>query len=275
MFVVNTVGSDYFSTVGMTIVAGRPLNGTDVGGSQKAAVVNRTLAATYFPNGQAIGKRFGQSGPDTEIVGIVDDARVLGLAAAPVPTVFYPLAQRGAIPRSLEVRTTGSPEQVIAALRSALTRSVPELPVESIVPMSDRVQRAMSPWRLILLMTSGFGTLALSLAGFGLFGVLANAVARRTPEFGLRMALGASRSTVVWSVVREALWLVAIGLVLGLPVVFLGGRLISTLLFGISPFDSVSVLAATLVLITVGGLCSAIPALRASRVDPNVALRSE
>jgi len=275
MFVVNTVGPDYFSTVGMTIIAGRPLNGTDVGGSQKAAVVNRTLAETYFPNGQAIGKRLGQSGPDTEIVGIVDDARVLGLAAAPVPTVFYPLAQRGAIPRSLEVRTTGSPEQVIAALRSALTRSVPELPVESIVPMSDRVQRAMSPWRLILLMTSGFGTLALSLAGFGLFGVLANAVARRTPEFGLRMALGASRSTVVWSVVREALWLVAIGLVLGLPVVFLGGRLISTLLFGISPFDGVSVVAATLVLISVGGLCSAIPALRASRVDPNVALRQE
>jgi len=141
--------------------------------------------------------------------------------------------------------------------------------------MSERVQRAMSPWRLILLMTSGFGTLALGLAGFGLFGVLANAVARRTPEFGLRMALGASRSTVVWSVVREALWLVGIGLVLGLPVVFLGGRLISTLLFGVSPFDSVSVVAATLVLISVGGLCSALPALRASRVDPNVALRQE
>ena len=275
MFVVNTVGEDYFSTVGMTIIAGRPLNGTDVQGSQKSAVVNRTLAETYFPNGQAIGKRFGQSGPDTEIVGIVDDARVLGLATAPVPTVFFPLTQRGVVPRSLEVRTTGAPEQVITVLRSALTRSVPELPVESIVPMSDRVQRAMSPWRLILLMTSGFGTLALGLAGFGLFGVLANAVARRTPEFGLRMALGASRSTVVWSVVREALSLVAIGLVLGLPVVFLGGRLISTLLFGISPFDGVSVVAATLMLITVGGLCSAIPALRASRVDPNVALRSE
>jgi ABC-type antimicrobial peptide transport system permease subunit len=259
----------------MTIIAGRPLNETDVGGSQKAAVVNRTLAETYFPNGQAIGKRFGQSGPDTEIVGIVDDARVLGLTTTPAPAVFYPLAQRGIVARSIEVRTTAAPEPVMAALRSALARAVPELPVESIVPMSDRVQRAMSPFRLILLMTSGFGTLALCLAGFGLFGLLANAVARRTPEFGLRMALGASRSTVVWSVVSEALWLVAVGLVLGLPVVFLGGRLISTLLFGVGPFDSLTVISATLVLIGVGGLCSAIPALRASRVDPNVALRQE
>jgi predicted permease len=275
MFVVNAVGPDYFSTVGMRMIAGRPLNGTDIGGGQKVAVVNRTLAETYFPNGEAVGKRFGQSGPDTEIVGIVDDARVLGLTAAPAATVFFPLAQRGVISRSLEVRTSGAPEQAAGALRSALTRSVPELPVESIAPMSERVERAMSPWRLILMMTSGFGTLALGLAAFGLFGVLANAVARRTPEFGVRMALGASRSTVVAGVVREALWLVAVGLAVGLPVVLIGGRFISTLLFGVSPFDRVSVVAATLVLFGVGGLCSAVPALRASRVDPNIALRQE
>jgi ABC-type antimicrobial peptide transport system permease subunit len=273
---INAVGPDYFSTVGMTMIAGRPLAASDVGGGQKVAVVNRTLARKYFPDGQALGKRFGNDGPDTEIVGIVNDARLIGPAGAPMPTAYFPLAQRGgAVRASLEVRTTGAPEPVIAALRSALTRAVPELPVESIVTMNERVQRAMSAWRLILLMTSGFGALALGLAGFGLFGVLSNSVARRTPEFGLRMALGASRSIVVWSVVREALWLVVIGLVLGLPVVFLGGRFISTLLFGVEPFDGVSLIAATLVLISVGGLCSAIPAIRASRVDPNVALRQE
>ena len=275
IFVVNAVGPDYFSTVGMTMIAGRALNGGDVAGSQNVAVVNRTLAALYFVNGQAVGRRFGQSGPNIEIVGIVDDARLLGPADAPVPTVFFPLAQRPVATRALEVRTTGAPEQVIASLRAALTQSVPELPIENIVTMNDRVERAMGPWRLILLMTSGFGTLALGLAGFGLFGVLSNAVARRTPEFGLRMALGASRSLVVWSVVREALWLVVTGLVLGLPVVFLGGQLISTLLFGVTPFDGLSVAAATVVLLSVGGLCSALPALRASRVEPNVALRAE
>jgi ABC-type antimicrobial peptide transport system permease subunit len=141
--------------------------------------------------------------------------------------------------------------------------------------MNQRVERAMSPWRLILMMTSAFGFLALGLAGFGLFGVLSNAVARRAPEFGVRMALGASRGRVIWSVVREALWLVLIGLLLGLPVVLLGGRLIATLLFGISPFDSLSLASATLVLVTVGAFCSAIPAFRASRVDPIVALRQE
>jgi predicted permease len=275
IFVVNAVGPDYFATVGMTIAAGRPVMATDVNGSQKVAVVNRMLARTYFPNGQAIGKHFGQDSPDIEIVGIVDDARLLGPASAPVPTAFFPISQRGGAIRTLEVRTVGRPELMIPALRGALTRAVPELPIEGIATMNERVERAMSPWRLILMMTSAFGLLAMGLAGFGLFGVLSNAVARRTPEFGVRMALGASRGRVIWSVVGEALWLVLIGLLLGLPVVLLGGRLIATLLFGISPFDGLTIVSATLVLVTVGAFCSALPAFRASRVDPIVALRQE
>jgi ABC-type antimicrobial peptide transport system permease subunit len=274
-FVVNAIGPDYFETVGMRIIAGRALNAGDVAGSQKVAVVNRTLARTYFPDGQAVGKRFGQSGPDIVIVGVVDDARVTGPSAAPVATAFFPLSQREVIARTVEVRTTEQPEPLIAPLRAALSRDVPELPVENIVTMNARVERAMSAWRLILMLTSGFGALALGLAGFGLFGVLSNAVARRTPEFGLRMALGASRGTVVWSVVREALWLVLIGLAIGLLVVLLGNRLISTLLFGVSPFDAATLATGTLVLVGVGLTCSALPALHASRVEPNVALRQE
>ena len=275
IFVVNAVGADYFKTVGMTIVAGRPLTITDTAGSQKVAVVNRTLARTYFPDGRAVGKRFGQDGPDVEIVGIVEDARLLGPAAAPVPTAFFPISQRGVAVRTLEVRTANPPEQLIPSLRNALIRAVPELPIEGMATMNERVTRAMSPWRLILMMTSAFGVLALGLAGFGLFGVLSNAVARRTPEFGVRMALGASRWLVLWSVVREAVWLVLIGLGLGLPVVLLGGRLISTLLFGVEPFDVVSILSATVVLVSVGAVSSALPAFRASRVEPVVALRQE
>ena len=275
-FMINGIGPDYFATVGMTMIAGRPILASDVDGGQKVAVVNRTLARTYFPDGEAIGKRFGNDTADTEIVGVVNDARLIGLASAPMPAAYFPLTQRGGPVRaSLEVRTTGRPEQIIPALRAALTRAVPELPLESIVTMNDRVDRGMSPWRLILMMTSGFGVLALSLAGFGLFGVLSNAVARRTPEFGLRMALGASRPAVVWSVVREALWLVAIGLALGVPAVILGGRLVSSLLYGVNPFDVVTLASAIAVLVAVGATCSAVPALRASWVDPNVALRQE
>ena len=274
-FVVNRVGPNYFSTVGMPMVAGRPFDQRDFVSGSKIAVVNRTLVKMYFPNGQAIGRRFGQPQPDTEIIGIVEDARLLNASDAPVPTAFYPLAQRTVAARALEVRTVGPPELVIPTLRRELAAAVPELPIENIVTLSDRIQRGRSPWRLILLMTSGFGVVALGLAGFGLFGVLSNAVARRTPEFGVRMALGASRGLVIRSVVREAVWLVVIGLAIGLPIVFLGGRLISTLLFDVSPFDSLSVIAATLVLVTVGALSSALPALRASRVDPIVALRQE
>jgi predicted permease len=275
-FMINAVGPDYFATVGMTLIAGRPIGASDVAGGQEVAVVNRTLARRYFPDGQALGKRFGHDVADIEIVGIVNDARLIGPAAAPMPTAYFPLAQRGgAVRASLEVRATGRPEQIVPALRSALTRAVPELPIEGIATMNERVDRAMSPWRLILTMTSGFGVLALGLAGFGLFGVLSNAVARRAPEFGVRMALGASRGRVIWSVVREAVWLVLIGLLLGLPVVLLGGRLLATLLYGISPFDGLTLVSATLVLVTVGVVCSALPAFRASRVDPIVALRQE
>jgi predicted permease len=275
IFVINVVSQNYFSTVGMPIIAGRPLNDRDLPNGPRVAVVNKTLAATYFAGGQAIGRHFGQTGPETEIVGIVDDARLLDPRQAAVPTVFFPLSQRRVPARSLEVRTQAAPELTIAAVRRALVAAVPELPIDGIVTMDDRLRLRLSPERLIVLMTSGFGVLAMGLAGFGLFGILSNAVARRTAEFGLRMALGATRPRVIWSVVREALWLVVIGLAAGLPIVLLGGRLVWKLLFGVSPYDPVSLATATAVLIVVGAACSALPALRASRVDPIVALRQE
>ena len=274
-FVVNRVSPSYFTTVGIPMVAGRSFERRDLANGAKAAVVNRTLAMTYFKDGEAIGRRFGHAQLDTEIVGIVDDARLLSPSDPPVPTAFYPLEQRIVAAKAIEVRTAGPPEQAIPAVRRQLAAAVPELPVERVVTMNERIQLGMSRWRLILLLTSGFGLVALGLAGFGLFGVLSNAVARRTPEFGIRMALGASRRTVLGSVVREALWLVLAGLALGLPVVLVSGRLVSSLLFGIAPFDGISALTAALVMVIVGGLSSALPALRASRVDPNVALRQD
>jgi putative ABC transport system permease protein len=141
--------------------------------------------------------------------------------------------------------------------------------------MEERVRLGLSQERLVMFLTSGFGALALGLAGFGLFGVLSYAVARRTSEFGVRMALGASRSHVLWSVVREAQWLVFCGFLLGVPFVLLSGNLVSTLFFGVSPHDWPTLLTATIILVGVGSICSVIPALRASRVDPIVALRQE
>lgn len=126
-----------------------------------------------------------------------------------------------------------------------------------------------------MLLTSAFGALALGLAGFGLFGLLSYAVVRRTPEFGLRMALGAPRTRVLRVVVRDALWLVSCGMIVGVPCAMAAGRLASTLVYGVSPRDTVSLVAATLILTTVGVCSSVLPALRASRIDPIVALRQD
>jgi putative ABC transport system permease protein len=274
-FVVNAVSPSYFSTVGMRMLAGRVFTDRDSSPSTTVALVNKTLASTYFQDGQAIGKRFGYNQPNIEIVGIVEDARVLNVKDAAMPTVYFLLTPPRVLARSLDVRTSGDPRLAIAAIRRAVVAAAPDLPIEGAVTMEERVRRNLSQDRLVMLLTSAFGALALGLAGFGLFGLLSYAVVRRTPEFGLRMALGAPRSRVLRGVVREALWLVLCGVLLGVPVAILAGVLASTLVFGVSPHDGLSLMAAVLVLVTVGFASSLLPALRASRVDPMVALRQE
>jgi predicted permease len=277
MFNVNAITPGYFATVGMHLVAGRALRESDSARTKNVAVVNKTLAMRYFPDWRrAIGHRFGLGRPDVEIVGIVDDARGLGnVKAAAEPSVFLALAQRPTVPRALEVRTSVDPASVIAGIRHAIGSAAPELPIESVETGEARVRRGLSQERLVVLLTSGFSVLAIGLAGFGLFGVLSLVVARRTPEFGLRMALGAPQSSVLWSVMGGAMKQVLGGVLLGVPFVLLSGNLLSTLIFGVSPRDGASLLVATLVLITVGAICGVIPALRASRIDPIVALRQE
>jgi predicted permease len=277
MFNVNAVTPGYFSTVGMHLIAGRALSESDSARTGNVAVVNKTLAMRYFPDWpHAIGHRFGLGRPDVEIVGIVDDARGLGnVKAAAEPSVFVALAQRSTIPRALEVRTSVDPASVIADIRHAIGSAAPELPIESVETGEARVRRGLSQERLVVLLTSGFSVLAIGLAGFGLFGVLSLVVAQRTPEFGLRMALGAPQSSVLWDVMGGAMKQVLCGVILGLPFVLLSGNLVSTLVFGVSPHDGTSLLVATLVLIGVGATCGVIPALRASRIDPIVALRQE
>ena len=276
-FSVNVVTPGYFSTVGMPLVAGRGLSEWDRAQTTKVAVVNKTLAASYCGDWRlAVGRRFGLATPDIEIVGIVEDARGLAnVKAAVVPSVFVPLSQRPVIPRALEVRTSVDPASTIAGVRRALGSAAPGLPIESVETVEARIRRGLGQERLVVLLTSGFGALALGLAGFGLIGVLSYAVARRTPEFGLRMALGASRSQILRSVVRDALWLVAGGVLVGLPCVFIAGSVVSALFFGVSPYDGAAVGAAACVLLAVGAACGVIPALRAARVDPVVALRQE
>jgi predicted permease len=276
-FSVNAVSPTYFTTVGTPLLAGRALNDGDRENRPNVAIVNRTLATRYFGGWrQALGRRFGLSGLDVEIVGVVEDIRALAdLKAAVLPSVFVPLAQRPAVPRELEIRTSIDPTTMMTAVRRAVQAAAPGMPIESVEPAVVRVRRGLSQERLMVLLTSGFGALALGLAAFGLFGILSYAIARRTSEIGLRIALGATPSRVQWSVVGDALQLVCYGVLIGLPMVVIGGRLASGLVFAVSPYDPLALLAGVSVLTVVGAVASAGPARRASRVDPMVALRQE
>jgi predicted permease len=276
-FSVNAVTPEYFSTMGIELLAGRPLSRADLALTTNVAVVNRTLATRYFGEWrQAIGRRFGLSRPNIEIIGVVEDTRGLGdLKAATLPSVFVPIAQRPVLARELEVRTSVEPSNAMAAVRRAVSDAAPGMPIESIEPVVVRLQRSLGQERLMVLLTSGFGALALGLAAFGLFGIQSYAVARRTSEIGLRIALGAAPSGLVSSIVGDGLRLVLFGTLIGLPLVVIAGRLASGLVFGVSPYDPLPLVAAVVVLVIVGVIASAGPARRAARVDPIAVLRQE
>lgn len=276
-FLVNMVEHDYFETVGMQLKEGRLFDRRDTEKSPQVAVVNEALARRYFAGTRAAGRRIGQDNKlDTEIAGVVSDARVLSPRDEPIPMVFYPMTQAVRAAASvLEIRTHGDPRLAIAAVRRAVNEAAPEVPVGRVYALADQVSTNLNPDRLVLSLSSVFGALALGLAGFGLFGILSFAVARRIPEYGIRIALGASGGRVLWSVCREALVMVLAGVALGLPAVLFGAGAMRTVLFGVSPHDWSAFAGAGVALLAVAAVAAFLPAWRASRIDPLMALRME
>jgi predicted permease len=274
-FLTNMVSPSYFSTVGMPLMTGRSIEERDVHSAPKVAVVNESLARRYFANSQAIGKRMKLDDTTVEIVGIVRDARALNIKEPGMPSIFYPLAQYTVTAGALDIRTTGNPSQVTAAVRRILAETAPNLPVSRVTTLNAQIDSSLKQEKLVLSLTSTFGALALGLAGFGLFGVLSYAVARRTSELGVRMALGASPGRIVREILREAMSITLIGLVIGLVVVAAAAKGTASMLFGVSPHDALTLLGAAFVVAVAASLAGVFPALRASRVDPIVALRAE
>ena len=273
------VFGDYFATVGLAIVEGRGFTQDDARPGSRSTIVNQTIARRFFPNGSAIGRRLTTDEvlqPDAPvIVGVVEDAKYIDVRDA-TPNMVYSVA--GAVPETLgnlEVRASSDPAALSPAIRQALAELEPALPVFDIVPLDQRVSRGLTNDRLIANLTTAFGLVALLLACLGLYGTISYGVSRRIAELGLRMALGADRATVAWLVIREALLLVAIGAALGLPLAFVAGRSILSLLHGVDPIDPLSYSQATLLLLVVAGMAAYLPAHRASRIDPMAALRSE
>ncbi len=273
----NIVGPDYFRTVGMHLLAGRTFDRHDTANKQALAVINSATAVQYFRGQSAIGQHFGYGKDDRhyEIIGVVSDARVNDVHEAPSPMAYYSLPQNPAYVSSLEIRTRADLGTIEAPIREAIRAADPNLPVIQVAKLTERLDGNLLRERLLAKLASGLAFLALALACLGVYGVLSYAITRRTSEIGIRLALGAERSSVSWMVLRESLFVLVIGLAVGVPVAVLTTRLIDGLFYGVSAGDPMSMSLGAASMVAIGLFATLVPAWRASRVDPNVALRYE
>jgi len=272
------VSPDFFGTMEISLVSGRALTPRDTANAPSVAVINEAAARKYFPNESPIGRRFGSSVDQSgrqEIVGILRDAKYNSVRDDAVPTMYLPYLQRPQGSATFEVRTAGDPLAWIAAIRDAVRRVDPDIPLINVTTQLEEVERRFLQEKLFAQAYTLFGGLALLLASIGLFGLMSYSVARRTNEIGIRMALGAQRRDVLRLVMRESMILVAAGVAIGLGGAIAASRLISTLLFGLAPTDPMTMSSAIGVMVCVSVLAGYLPARRAARIDPLVALHYE
>ncbi|HEX8293920.1 MAG TPA: ABC transporter permease [Pyrinomonadaceae bacterium] len=275
---VNVVGPDYLKTLGVPLVRGRDFAATDTEEGPGVVLVNEAFAARHFAGQDPLGRRLsfnGARGPWREIVGVARDSKYYTLGEARTPFVYLPLAQNHETGMALVVRAGGEPSALAASVRREVQSLEKNLPVADARPMTEVLGTALYAARTGAAMLTGFGLLALLLAAVGLYGVMAYSVARRTREVGIRMALGARRSDVLRLVLREALTLVACGVALGLAGAWAATRLLAGFLYGVSTTDPFTFLGTTAVLVAAALLACLVPARRATKVDPMIALRYE
>jgi predicted permease len=273
---VNDVAANFLPTLEIPLLRGRGLTERDNERAPKVAIINEALARKYFGQEDPLGRRIGV-GPEkqVEIVGIARDSKYFELRGAMPPTVYLPYFQEPAGSAYFTVRTIGEPAAAIAMVRQAVREVDGSLPLGDLRTLRQQMEASWAQERFFASLSTSFGLLALLLAAIGLYGVMAYSVARRTNEIGVRLSLGAQRRDVVRLVMGESLWLVAFGIGLGLVTAMAVTRLIANWLFGLTPNDPETMAVATLLLVAVAALAGYLPARRAARVDPMVALRYE
>ena len=282
MVQVNQIGPRYTKVLGVPLVKGREFDERDAPGAPQVALVNQAFVRAFFPHGDPIGRRLG-FGDDPahqtiRIVGIVGDVRFEGPRDEPVRMVLVPLLQatdESAYASDLEVRTAGDPAAAMPALRRAVEEVDARVPIAGVATLERQVADSTSRERLFARLVGGFSLLALVLACVGLYGVVSQAVTRRTGEVGIRMALGAARRDILAMVLREVGTLVLLGVGLGLPGAAVAARLLGSQLYGVGPADPATLVLSALVLCAVAVAAGYLPARRAARLDPMVALRAE
>jgi putative ABC transport system permease protein len=275
----NIVSEDYFDTIGMLILEGRRITTQDVKGSKLVAVINEAMAKRYWPGQNAIGKRFRfreVTQEPVEVVGISRTTKFVLPTEKPSPAFYLPFSQNQRSDMFLHVYSKQNPEQMISAVRSLIRNVDPEMSVYDMRTLADHIRYGkMRLFDIGTGLIAGFGLIALVLTAVGLYGVMAFLVSQRTPEIGLRMALGATQKAVLKSVFANGMKKTLIGLVLGAAFTVLVTRTIGYMLVGVSPKDPTTILSSALFLLIVTAIAVVTPAWRAMRVDPLIALRAE
>jgi putative ABC transport system permease protein len=274
---IRAASPGYFEAMGIALARGRDFGTSDAPGAPPVVIVNEPFVRQYFPAGNPIGRRLAIDMGETilsEIVGVVEGVRQYSLNFEPNPAMYVPFAQNPSGTVHLVVRASGSPAGMVAGLRSAIQRIDRALPVE-VVAQSRRVARSAAESSFRTALIGAFALVALVLSAIGIYGLLAGLVAERRREIGVRVALGAATSDVVALVMRESLRLSAAGLALGALASLALGRLVSGLLFGIRPWDPLTLAGVVVLMTTAAAAASLVPARQVARVDPATTLREE
>jgi predicted permease len=278
---MNFVSPNYFATLEIPLLAGRDFKPSDTIGSPPVVVVNEAFARKYFGSLNAIGHRVGMgidpgTKTDITIIGVARDTKYESMRDEIPVEMFRPFDQMEfATGMTAYIRTARDPNQVFQMVRQSVQQLDSNLPIFQMTTLSKQMDDSLASERLVATLSTSFGFLATVLAAIGLYGVMAYTVERRTREIGIRMAIGAMTTDVLWLVMREVLVLLAIGIAVALPAAWLLTRFVRTQLYGIQPTDPASIVLATLAIAVVATLAGYLPARRATRVNPIGALRYE
>ena len=277
---IGTVSPDYFQTLKIPLLSGRYYDARDGADGQKVAIVNQAFANHFFAHSEPLGKRLGFGCEGSEglcrtIVGVVGNIRQESITGEVAPEVYVPFAQMRVNGMTLMVRTTSDPLALARSLRNEVLAIDKNQPIYDVKTLAQRVNDAVAVSRSLMLLFAAFAFLALALAAVGIYGIVSYSVTQRTHEIGIRMALGARAANVISLIMKNGLMLVLMGIVIGVGSAFGLTRFLATLLFGIEPTDSVTFVVVSAVFFVIAIVAALIPAMRATRVDPVVALRSE